>query len=91
MKSWMLVEVWKLVKPGMVAACVMVWTSALGAPPDGFDARVEALRRQIGIPGMSIAIVENDQVTLARGFGTRGLNSPEPVDADTIFPNGSTG
>jgi CubicO group peptidase (beta-lactamase class C family) len=65
--------------------------SALAAPPTGFAARVDKLRKQIGVPGMAIAIVEDDKVTLAKGFGTRGLGSPEAVDADTIFPTGSTG
>ena len=59
--------------------------------PSGFDARVESLRKQIGVPGMAIAIVENDKVTLAKGFGVKRLGSPERVDADTIFPTGSTG
>jgi CubicO group peptidase (beta-lactamase class C family) len=70
---------------------LLICASALAAPPVDFDNRVESLRKEIGVPGMSIAIVENDSVALARGFGIRGLNSPEPVDADTIFPNGSTG
>lgn len=73
------------------AALVLVYGLAAAAPPAGFEDRVETLRQEIGIPGVSIAIVENDQVTLARGFGVRGLNSPQRVDADTIFPNGSTG
>jgi CubicO group peptidase (beta-lactamase class C family) len=64
---------------------------ALAAPPAGFDARVEALRKQIGVPGMAIAIVENDAVTLAKGFGVKRLGAPDLVDADTIFPTGSTG
>ena len=40
---------------------------------------------------MAIAIVENGKVTLAKGYGVRKLGAPEPVDADTIFPTGSTG
>jgi CubicO group peptidase (beta-lactamase class C family) len=64
---------------------------AVAAPPSDFARRVEAARTQIGVPGMAIAIVENHQVTLARGFGVRALGRPEPVDADTIFPTGSTG
>ena len=64
---------------------------ALAAPPSNFEQRVEALRKDIGVPGMSIAIVENDKVTFAKGFGVRKLGAPEAVDADTIFPNGSTG
>jgi CubicO group peptidase (beta-lactamase class C family) len=66
-------------------------SAAIAAPPFGFDARVESLRKQVGVPGMAIAIVENDKVTLAKGFGVKRLGSPERVDADTIFPTGSTG
>jgi CubicO group peptidase (beta-lactamase class C family) len=65
--------------------------AAQAAPPNGFAARVEKLRKEIGVPGMSIAIVEDGKVTLAKGFGVRALGSPEPVDADTIFMTGSTG
>ena len=63
----------------------------LAATPDGFDARVEALRNRTGVPGMAIAIVENGQVTLAKGYGVRKLGSTTAVDAHTIFPTGSTG
>ena len=65
--------------------------AALSAPPTDFAQRVEAARTQLGVPGMAIAIVENDQVTFARGFGVKALGKPDPVDADTIFPTGSTG
>src|ERR1700727_2453010 len=66
-------------------------SAAVAAPPSGFDARVESLRQKIGVPGMAIAIVENDKVTLAKGYGVKRLGIPERVDADTIFPTGSTG
>ena len=65
---------------------ILCISAAVAAPPSGFDARVENLRKQIGVPGMAIAIVENDKVTLAKGFGVKRLGSPERVDADTIFP-----
>jgi len=64
---------------------------AHAAPPKDFARRVEAARSDVGVPGMAIAIVENDKVTFAQGFGVRALGSPERVDADTIFPTGSTG
>lgn len=64
---------------------------AHAAPPQDFARRVEAARAAVGVPGMAIAIVENDQVTFARGFGVRALGEPARVDADTIFPTGSTG
>jgi CubicO group peptidase (beta-lactamase class C family) len=40
---------------------------------------------------MAIAIVEDERVTFARGFGVEALGKPDPVDTDTIFPTGSTG
>jgi CubicO group peptidase (beta-lactamase class C family) len=61
------------------------------APPTDFDARVESLRTRIGVPGMAIAIVENGQATLSRGYGVSKVSAATPVDADTIFPTGSTG
>jgi CubicO group peptidase (beta-lactamase class C family) len=65
--------------------------AALAAPPADLAQHVESLRASIGVPGMAVAIVENHQVTFARGFGVRALGVPERVDADTIFPTGSTG
>lgn len=73
------------------AIALVISASVLAAPPEGFDNRVEALRKQVGVPGMAIAIVENGKVTLAKGYGVKKLGSPEPVGADTIFPTGSTG
>ncbi len=66
-------------------------TRAFAAPPAGFDDRIEALRKEVGVPGMAISIVENGKVTLAKGYGVKKLGSPDPVGADTIFPTGSTG
>jgi CubicO group peptidase (beta-lactamase class C family) len=76
-----------------VVAASAVWASciAIAAPPSGFEHRVETLRTQAGVPGMAIAIVENDTVTFAKGFGIRALGKPEPVDGDTLFQTGSTG
>ena len=75
----------------LAAFSVAISSALFAAPPEGFEQRVETLRKQVGVPGMAIAIVENDQVTFAKGFGVRKLGAPERVDADTIFPNGSTG
>ncbi len=70
----------------LLCACI-----ACAEPPPGFEKRVETVRRQIGVPGMAIAVVENNRVTFAKGFGVKALGRPEKVDADTIFPTGSTG
>ncbi|MDP9008729.1 MAG: serine hydrolase [Pseudomonadota bacterium] len=77
-----------LVPASLMFLCI---AAALAAPPAGFEGRVESLRKDIGVPGMAIAIVEDDRITLAKGFGVKRLGSPDAVDADTIFPTGSTG
>ncbi|HEY0749240.1 MAG TPA: serine hydrolase [Steroidobacteraceae bacterium] len=75
----------------MIVPLILCAAAAFAAPPAGFEGRVENLRKDIGVPGMAIAIVENDQVTMAKGFGVKRLGSSDAVDADTIFPTGSTG
>ena len=37
------------------------------------------------VPGFAIAIVKDDVVVFAKGYGIRQLNKPEPVDKDTLF------
>jgi CubicO group peptidase (beta-lactamase class C family) len=72
-------------------ALAMAAASASAAPPPGFEQRVEQLRQAMGVPGVTIAIVENGKVTLAHGWGVRDITTNQPVDADTIFFTGSTG
>jgi CubicO group peptidase (beta-lactamase class C family) len=74
-----------------LTAASVVSSIALAAPPQGFEQRAEQARKEVGVPGMAIAIVEDDRVTFAHGFGVRALGEPASVDADTIFPTGSTG
>jgi CubicO group peptidase (beta-lactamase class C family) len=72
-------------------ALVMTAASASAAPPAGFEQRVEQLRKQFDVPGVTVAIVEDGKVTLAHGWGVRDITTNKPVDADTIFFTGSTG
>ena len=37
------------------------------------------------LPGLSIAVVHDDEVVYLKGFGVREAGKPEPVDADTVF------
>lgn len=64
---------------------------ALAAPPADFAQRLETLRTRAGIPGLSIAIVEQGKPVMAEGFGVRKLGGDQPVDSHTIFQTGSTG
>lgn len=37
------------------------------------------------VPGLAIAVVFQDHVVYAKGFGVREVGKPEKVDADTVF------
>jgi CubicO group peptidase (beta-lactamase class C family) len=37
------------------------------------------------LPGLAIAIVFQDKVVYAKGFGVRDTNAKQPIDADTVF------
>ena len=37
------------------------------------------------VPGLAIAVVFQDKVVYAKGFGVRDVNTKAPVDADTVF------
>src|SRR5438132_14169211 len=37
------------------------------------------------LPGLAIAVVFQDRVVYAKGFGVRDVNAKAPVDADTVF------
>lgn len=37
------------------------------------------------VPGMSVALVQNGELSLARGYGVRELGGARSVDADTLF------
>ena len=63
--------------------------AAQAAPPENFDAYMTRVLSTSGAPGMSVAIVEDGKVTLAKGYGVRKLGEAAPVDAHTIFPIGS--
>jgi len=54
------------------------------APP-GLGGVVEATRQQFDVPGIAVAIVKDDALVLAEGFGQREAGKPAPVTADTRF------
>jgi CubicO group peptidase (beta-lactamase class C family) len=51
----------------------------------GLPAFMERGMADWGIPGMAVAVVQNNEMVYARGFGVRKLGSDDPVDENTIF------
>ena len=59
------------------------------APLTGFDDYVNKALKDWEVPGMAIAIVKDDKLLLAKGYGVRKLGEPTPVDERTLFAIGS--
>lgn len=41
--------------------------------------------RELGVPGVSIGLLERGRTVYAGGFGVRALGQPQAVDADTLY------
>jgi len=46
---------------------------------------VETGRKELGVPGVGIGLVQDGKVVFAGGFGTRKLGGSQAVDGDTLF------
>ncbi|MCB0210988.1 MAG: serine hydrolase [Anaerolineae bacterium] len=55
-----------------------------------FSTTVEDTRQHFGIPGVALAIVRDNQIVLAEGFGVRELGQDDPITPQTLFAVGST-
>jgi CubicO group peptidase (beta-lactamase class C family) len=58
-------------------------------PYAGYDAYVNAALATWKVPGTAIAIVRNDSLIFAKGYGVRELGKPTRVDERTFFAIGS--
>ena len=50
---------------------------------------VEGSMKALGVPGVSVGVVQDGKVVLAEGYGVRQLGRSERVDAETLFMIGS--
>src|SRR5215472_11386169 len=67
------------------------WADAPQPPQElrGLDGYIQQAMGDWKVPGLAIAVVKDDKVVWARGFGRRNLQEPQPVDTDTLFGIGS--
>jgi CubicO group peptidase (beta-lactamase class C family) len=59
-------------------------------PLRGLDRYVEHAMRAWDVPGLAIAVVKDDSVVFARGYGVREVGKPGRVDEHTLFAVAST-
>ncbi|MEW6659507.1 MAG: serine hydrolase [Thermodesulfobacteriota bacterium] len=55
-----------------------------------FEKYAEQARQAWQVPGMAIAVVQEDKIVYAKGFGVKELGKAEPVQEETLFQIGST-
>jgi CubicO group peptidase (beta-lactamase class C family) len=57
---------------------------------EGFDDVVLRGLSQLKVPGVAMAVVKDDEVVFAKGFGLRDVENKLPMTADTILAIGSS-
>ncbi|HJS51289.1 MAG TPA: serine hydrolase [Pyrinomonadaceae bacterium] len=57
---------------------------------NGFDEYVTKAMRDWEVPGIAIAVIKDDKIVLAKGYGVRQLGAEAPVDERTLFAIGSS-
>lgn len=62
-----------------------IFAGAQTAPLEGFDAYVEKALKDWEVPGVAIAVVKDDKIVLAKGYGVKEIGKPEKIDERTIF------
>src|ERR1700724_3373572 len=58
--------------------------------PAKIDALAEAAIRAWNAPGVAVAIIRDDRVILAKGYGVKERGKPDRVTTRTVFAIGST-
>jgi CubicO group peptidase (beta-lactamase class C family) len=73
-----------------LSLAISLFASAQAVDTKAVDRIVTSTMRAWQIPGVAIAIVKNDRVIYAMGYGTKELGGTELVTADTLFQIAST-
>jgi len=73
-----------------VAACGDSPVEPVAVPPLegllGFEAQLDSIRVDLGIPGMAAAIAQGDEIVWSRGFGVADVATGRPASDTTSFP-----
>src|SRR5687768_17935995 len=60
-----------------------------GAPEPDFDQYVVQAMKEWEVPGLAIAVVKDDRIVFAKGYGLRELGGTAAVNEHTLFAIGS--
>jgi CubicO group peptidase (beta-lactamase class C family) len=68
----------------LVSASSVLAQPAPTVRPD-LDAFVQRVMKSFDVPGVSLVVVKDDAVVVAKGYGVRKMGDPTPVDGKTLF------
>ncbi|HEY2066798.1 MAG TPA: serine hydrolase [Gemmatimonadaceae bacterium] len=74
----------------LVATAARTTQAQTQEPYPGLDAYIANAVKIWKVPGLSVAIVRNDSLVYAKGFGVLKAGAPTPVDEHTLFEIGSS-
>src|SRR6187397_108143 len=74
-------------KPVLILVALLLLSGAPAAQPAAadFDAVVQRAMTAFEVPGISLAVVKDGRVVIAKGYGVRKLGEPAAVDSQTLF------
>src|SRR5687767_11700597 len=64
---------------------LLVFAQTLDERVKEIDAYANTVLATHGGPGMAIAVIKDDKIVHAKGYGVRELGKPAPVDENTLF------
>jgi CubicO group peptidase (beta-lactamase class C family) len=68
-----------------MASLLVLSVCLMGSAPPDLDQWVARAMLTFDVPGIGLAIVKDDGVVVAKGYGVRKLGEPAPVDSHTLF------
>jgi CubicO group peptidase (beta-lactamase class C family) len=75
---------------GIIAAILVgllsLSTSARPQLPTNLDHYIDTVLRTFNVPGLSLAIVKDGKLLVAKGYGVKRTGHPEKIDEHTLFP-----
>lgn len=83
--TWCLRRTFTVLIPAALLTSVPPTWAAAQRPPPEFDAYVQRVMRTFTVPGLSVAIVKDGKILLAKGYGVRRMGRPDRVDGHTRF------
>jgi CubicO group peptidase (beta-lactamase class C family) len=76
----------------LILCLLLLWQTTAYAqtstpePLKNIDSYIETAMKDWQIPGLAIAVVKDDKIVYAKGFGVREIGKSETVNEQTIFP-----